>query len=410
MGGMNKPLVIAFLLFFAALAAHAQQDNEGARRGIDAVQRLLRERPSDPTLWFYLARFQAQAGARAEVVQSLDKVAQLGDGFLPPRDGFERVWTDPGFREAWSKLESKLPRLDFAPNAFQLEEALLIPEGIAYDEPSRAFFVGSIAQHRILRVDESTQAVQEFVGAEARLDAVLGLAMDTPRRLLYAVSTNGITKAGAAAPRNAVVAFDIDTHRLMHRYDVPGAKQLNDVAIAPGGRAFATDSESGAVYELPVKTPAAAREVVAPGQLRGSNGLAASPDAKRLYVAHSTGIAVVDLETGNFARVDNRTRENIAAIDGLYMWHGMLVGVENVTNPGRVIAMTLSTDGAAITRVQTLLSHHHSALYEPTTGVPTSHGFFLLAATGVSHYNRDGVIERADAVPPPTVVRIPLPR
>jgi len=161
---------------------------------------------------------------------------------------------------------------------------------------------------------------------------------------------------------------------------------------------------------LPVKVPANAREVVPPGGLRGSNGIAVSPDAKRLYVAHSTGIAVVELADGTLARVENRTRENIAAIDGLYMWHGQLIGVENVTNPGRVIAMTLSSDGAAITRVQTLVSHHHTALQEPTTGAPTAHGFFLLAATGVSHYNRDGVIEHPDSVPPPTVIRIPLPR
>jgi hypothetical protein len=57
-----------------------------------------------------------------------------------------------------------------------------------------------------------------------------------------------------------------------------------------------------------------------------------------------------------------------------------------------------------------MLSHHHTALYEPTTGAVTPNGFFLLAATGVSHYNREGAIERPDAIPPPTVLRIPLPR
>jgi hypothetical protein len=406
---MNKPLVIAFLLL-AAFAAQAQQSSDAPQRGIEAVQRLLKERPADPTLWFYLARYQAEAGAVGDVVQSLAKVGELGEGFLPPRDGFERVWTEPRFREARDKLETRLPRLDFAPTAFQLEETLLIPEGIAYDEPSHTFFVGSIAQHRILRVEEASQAVREFAGADARLDSVLGLAMDSPRRLLYAVSTSGITQAGAAQPRNAVVAFDVDTHQLKRRYDVPGARQLNDVAIAPGGRVFVTDSASGAVYELPVKVPANAREVVPPGGLRGSNGIAVSPDAKRLYVAHATGIAVVELGDGTLARVENRTRENIAAIDGLYMWHGQLIGVENVTNPGRVVAMTLSSDGAAITRVQTLVSHHHTALQEPTTGAPTAHGFFLLAATWISHYNRDGVVEHPDSVPPPTVIRVPLPR
>jgi hypothetical protein len=72
--------------------------------------------------------------------------------------------------------------------------------------------------------------------------------------------------------------------------------------------------------------------------------------------------------------------------------------------------MTLSPDGSAITRVQTLLSHHHNVLDEPTTGVVTPRGFFLLAATGVTRFNRAGSIDRPESVPKPTVVRIPLPR
>ncbi len=109
-------------------------------------------------------------------------------------------------------------------------------------------------------------------------------------------------------------------------------------------------------------------------------------------------------------RIANETRENIAAIDGLYEFQGQLIGVENTTNPGRVVLITLSRDGAAVTRVQALLSHHHSALDEPTTGAIGRDGFYLLAATGVGHFNRDGVIERQETMPLPTVVRIPLPR
>jgi hypothetical protein len=108
--------------------------------------------------------------------------------------------------------------------------------------------------------------------------------------------------------------------------------------------------------------------------------------------------------------MENRTRENIGAIDGLYQWQGQLIGVQNVTNPGRVVIITLSSDGAAVTGVKTLLSHHHNALDEPTTGAVGRDSFFLLAATAVTRYNREGVIERPESLPQPTVLRIPLPR
>jgi hypothetical protein len=405
-----RTFLAGLLALALLLPARAQQpDVEGAKRAVDAVQKLLEQRPEDATLWFYLSRFQSIAGDRAASIAALKKVEALGEGYLPDRAGFAAVWGDTEFQAVRSRIEAKLPRLDFAPTAFELADRTLVPEGIAHDAPSKAFFIGSIAQRRILRIEEDGKA-RDFAGPEARLDAVLGIAVDAPRRVLYAVSTSALTEAGRKERRNEVVAFDIDSRRLLQRHAVPSAQQLNDVAIAPGGRVFASDSASGAIYEIAVKGPGPARELVPPGKLGFSNGLAASPDGKRLYVAHSTGLGRVDIATGEVALITNGTRENVAAIDGLYEWQGQLVGVQNFTNPGRVIVITLSRDGGTVTRVQTLLSHHHSALDEPTTGAIAERGFYLLAATGVTRYNAKGEIERPNEMPAPTVVRVPLPR
>jgi hypothetical protein len=408
-----QPMRARLLFVFATLVAlafpaPAQPDVENARRTAATIETLIKERPGDATPWFFLARFQAEAGNKAAALAALEKVAELGDGFMPARDlGFEKVWDDPKFGEILKRLESKLPRLDYAPTAFELEDRALIPEGIAWDAPSQSFFVGSIAKGKVVRVAWGN-AVSDFAGKQEGLDSILGLAVDGPRRTLYAVGTSASSEAGRARRRNAVLAWDIDNGRLLRRVDVPDARRLNDVAVAPGGRVFATDSASGAVFEIPKEGPA--RVLVPADPLRGGNGLAASPDAKRLYIAHSTGLARVDLATGAVKRVANPTRENVAAIDGLYEYQGDLIGVQNVTNPGRVIAITLSKEGDTVTRVRTLLSHHHNGLDEPTTGAVTDHGFFLLAATGVRHYNDKGVIDDADSVPKPTVVRVLLPR
>ena len=403
--------LLAFLLAASTLAAPAfGQDVEAAKRTVAAIEELLKERPNDATLYFFLSRFKADLGDKPGSVAALDKVAELGEGYLPTREfGFASIWDHPPFQDARSKLEARLPRLDFAPTAFQLDDRRLIPEGIAHDPHSRRFYVGSIAQKRVVQV-EADGAVSEFAGAAAKLDEVLGLALDVPRRVLYVVSTSALTSKGEKDRRNAVVAFDVDTKRLLQRHDVAGAQQLNDVAIAPGGRVFASDSGSGAIYEIAVKGPGPSRELVPAGRIRGTNGLAVSPDGKRIYVAHSTGLAMVDVATGEVKRVANETRENVAAIDGLYQWQGSLIGVQNVTNPGRVIVIALSRDGASIIGVKTLLSHHHSALDEPTTGAIARDGFYLLAATAVTRYNREGVIERPETLPAPTVLRIPLPR
>ena len=403
---------LAALIFAAvAFAAAAQQppDAEGVKRTIAAIEKLIEARPNDGTLYFWLARFRAEQGDAKATVAALDKASELADGLLPTRDFFAKVWDDPAFKSTYARMAAKLPRLDFAPTAFELQDRTLLPEGIAYDAPSHAFFVGSIAQGKVMRIDAERE-VKEFAGEDARLDQVLGLAVDAPRRILYVVSTNALTEKGEQSRRNAIFAFDVDQHRLLQRYEVPGAQQLNDVAVAPGGRVFTSDSGSGAIYEIAVKGPGPTRELVPPDKIRGSNGLAVSPDAKKLYVANSTGIAVVDLATREVKRVDNQTRETVAAIDGLYEWQGELIGVQNLTTPGRVIVISLGRDGESITRVRTLLSHHHNGLDEPTTGAIAGDSFYLLAATGVTHFDRQGRIDKPDTVPAPTVVRIPLPR
>lgn len=403
-----KRLIIAAVLA-AALPAAAQQayDAEAARQTIKAVQGLLQQRPDDPVLHFFLARFEAQLRNAPASAAALEKVAELGEGYLPTREGgFELVWEDERFQAAYVALEKKLPRLDFAPTLLELDDRALMPEGIAYDPRTQAIFIGSFFG-KVVRVMPGGE-VSEFVGKGADLDAVLGLAVDAPRRILYVVSTSALTQEGQKKRRNSVLAFDLDSRRLLRRIEAPAASQLNDVTVALGGRVFATDSGHGGIYEIPVVGEA--REIVPPNQVRGSNGIAASPDGKRLYVAHSTGLAVVDIDTKKVRRVANATRENVSAIDGLYMSQGQLVGVQNLTNPGRVVAITLSKDGNTVERVQTLLSHHHSALAEPTTGAVTDSGFYLLAATGVRHFNPQGKIDDPENVPKPTVLRVPLPR
>lgn len=407
--GVPVKRLIAATLLAVALPAAAQPvyDPEAARQTIAAVQGLLKQRPGDPVLHFFLARFESQLGNAQAAAAALEKVAELGDGYLPAKEGgFERVWDDARFKAAYAALEKKLPRLDFAPTAFELEDRGLMPEGIAYDPRSQAFFIGSF-YGKVVRVMPGGE-VSEFIGKPADLDAVLGLAVDAPRRILYVVSTSALTEEGRKRRRNSVLAFDLDSRKLLRRIEAPTASQLNDLTVALGGRVFATDSGHGGIYEIPVVGEA--REIIPPDQLRGSNGIAASPDGKRLYVAHSTGLAVVEVEAKKVQRIANPTRENVSGIDGLYMAQGQLIGVQNLTNPGRVIAITLGRDGTSIEKVQALLSHHHSALAEPTTGVVTDAGFYLLAATGIRHFNANGTIEDPANVPKPTVVRIPLPR
>lgn len=374
---------------------------QGARS--DRLRERIRTRPDDPTLYYYLALFEAAEGDKPASLEALRQVARLGKGFLPPAGlGFDSLWTDADFQQQRAQLEQALPRVVAARERFRLERDV-IPEGIAYDAATRSYFVGSIALKKIVRVDSAGRASDYSKAGE--LQHVLGLVVDAGRRRLHAVSTRALV-ATAETPGNEVVSYDLDTGARVRAVAVNAAAQLNDVTAAPDGGLYASDSRAGAVYHL--DAAGAVDTLLAPGTLPGANGLAVSADGRSLFVAHSTGIGRVTLADGAvLGRIPIPAGETVAAIDGLYADGNTLIGIQNVTNPGRVIRMALSDSGAVV-RVETLLSHHHPAIDEPTTGVIVGRTFALLATTQVARFTPAGTIDRPETLKPPVVLEIDL--
>jgi SMP-30/Gluconolactonase/LRE-like region len=395
-------------IFAAAIAGHAGAQDDEVRRTITAIEARLEQQPNEPTLRFYLAAFQARAGTardKADALANLARLADIGDGFLPTKGfGFETIWDDAGFKQAYATLEAKLTRVADAPLSFELKDKTLVPEGIAHDPAGGHFYIGSIAQKRILRIDAKGR-VSEFSRPADGLQHILGLAVDNKHRRLHAISTSALTVEGRRKRANAIVSYDLKSGRKLTAVDVPGAEQLNDVAVAPGGDLYASDSASGAVWRV---REGKLTEFLAPGKARGSNGLAVSADGRRLYIAHSTGIARIDTASGELERVLPPPRQTVAGIDGLY-WHGgNLLGIQNVTNPARAIRINLNPDGTQIQSVETLQSHHHPAFDEPTTGAVVGNEFHVLATTQVARFNDQGKIDGLDSLKTPKVLRIPL--
>lgn len=370
----------------------------------ELIRERLKTRPDDPTLHYYLAMAEFAEGDRAGGLAALERVASIGRGFLPVRDaGFAPAWDDPAFRRIRARLERKLPKVTVAREAFTLDRQL-IPEGIAHDPASHSYFVGSIASAKIVRVDPEG-AVSDF-SRPGELKQVLGLAVDPARRQLHAVSTSLVGTPDSTS--NQVVTYDLATGTRMRTVAVPVAAQLNDVAVGPGGVLYVTDTRAGGVFRIgaeggPVDT------VVAPPSIPGVNGIALAADGRALYLAHSTGIARYELATRELLpRIEIPAGETVGAIDGLYTDGNALIGVQNVTNPGRVIRLPLRADGKGAERVETLLSHHHPAIDEPTTGAIVGRSFALLATTQVARFTPAGTITSPETLKRPVVLLVPL--
>lgn len=395
-------MIVEFVLGLAALSGDVNACDKHRQR-LDGIAAALDRRPRDAMLYYFEAVTWADCGQTEPLLAALARTQEFGAGFLPVRSiGFDKVWNVPAFQERYTQFEHALPRVGAdAPVVYTARGVDLIPEGIAHDERHQALYMGSIARGEIIRLRNGKQEV--FADRRAGLTNVLGLAIDPRSNRLYAVNTSTLTEPDAPA-RNEVVAFDLETGAVAGRFNAAEAGQLNDVALSTTGILYVSDSAAGVVYRGQMAESGALEVLVKPGMFGGPNGLAVGDGA--LFVAHTTGIARVDVESGVVTPLTNETREAVGAIDGLYFERGVLFGIQNATNPGRVIRIELDPTRTKITGVRTLLSHHHPALNEPTTGAIAGDRLLVLANSYVATLDEQGKLRDRSVLRDPVVLAV----
>ena len=94
--------------------------------------------------------------------------------------------------------------------------------------------------------------------------------------------------------------------------------------------------------------------------------------------------------------------------DGLYWYQGDLIGIQNVTNPGRVVRIKLADKGTRVSGLIVLQSHHHADFAEPTTGAIAHGTLHVIANSYVGHFQPDGALKDEDQLKGPAIVGVPL--
>ena len=343
-------------------------------------------RPTHPIFLIRLAGAYALNGQIAEAAATLQRLVALNLS--------HDIQTDPDF--AVVKGDRRITavaaalraiaerRIGKAEIAFTIPDRTIIPEGIAYDETSRSFFVSSQYQRKIVRID-ARGAVSDFITrGQDGIWMVFGIAVDAPRRRLWAVSTAEPAMSGFAPAdegRAGLFAFDLATGKLLKKIVEDPAERANyfdDLTVARDGRVFVSSGGAGSILTL-APDGEQLSVLVAPGTIQGPNGLALSPDNTRLYVSDYAGaIVLIDPRSGSTSRVTPPADATIYGIDGLAWADGSLIGVENGVEPARVVRLILSAEGTRIDRV-TILEMNHPKFDEPTIGVVAGQDYYFIA-------------------------------
>ncbi|HWL88016.1 MAG TPA: hypothetical protein VNO21_19570 [Polyangiaceae bacterium] len=350
-------------------AERAQLANDTAQ-----LERRLAASPDDAGIRYSLCATYDQARKVPEALRCLETLDQRGWPVSIEPGDFDASHLRPEFQALLRRSDARALRVDRSRVAF-VAPAEIVPENVAFDPKTGAFFLGSLSLRKVVRIVDGR--IQDFTRGEVLppLLSVVGMKVDPLRRTLWAATER---EHGAEKGQSALVLFDVDTGEIVRRFapDDGQPHLFNDVVVTAAEDVFVTDSVGGGIYRVSARGPL--RAFVPPGTFTYPNGIALSSDEKKLFVAFDAGIAVVDTATGAHSELENASPHSIAGIDGLYVHHDGLLAVQNGIGRPRVVRFALDSKASRVTGGEVLESGN-PYFHSPTTGVLVGNRFYYVA-------------------------------
>lgn len=369
-------------------------------------------RPDHPRLIYNLAIANSLNGNASQAIALLGELAAMGLSYPAAQDeDLASLHKIPDFKRIATQLENNGKPRGNSKVAFTVNQRGLVAEGLAYDAATADFYIGSIADKRILRVTLEGEA-SVFAGSEAKLWSVFGLAVDTRHHWLWAATSTHDQMPGLvekAKGKAAIVAFDLNTGDVKKRWDLPADEPhlVGDLTVAPNGDVFATDSLAKAIYRIPGGR--GDLEIFLKRDSFGSlQGIAASPDGHSVYVAdYSNGISRIEIASHEVTQYPSPPSTTTLGIDGLYATGDSLIGIQNGVNPQRVIRIRLSPTKQKIEHIE-ILAAAAPQFDDITLGALVDHAFYFIANSQWRLLGRDGAFTQPEQLTPLKVMRLEL--
>ena len=380
----------------------------------DILRKLYALAPGHPGMVYNQGAVEALLGNQDAALDWLRVYADMGFAWDIAADAdFASIRESDGFKQVLARMAENRKPISHSQVAFTLPEKDLLAEDITYDPQTKTFYVSSVHHRKILAIDHRGAARQFIRERQDGVWAMLAVAVDAKRRVLWA-STAAMPQAlgyqAADAGRSAMLRYDLRTGRLLKRYDLKpeGGVQhvLGDMTLSPAGDVYIGDA-SGAVYMI-----SHSRDVlellVGPGEMVGPQTPALTPDGKRLFVAdYARGIAIVDLASRAVSWLAGPKNLGAAGIDGLYLTGRELIAVQNGTSPMRMIRIQLDASFARAASWQ-LIEANTPALGTPTHAVVVGRVLYFIGNSGWDNFADDGPIKPGAAFEAPRILKVRL--
>jgi DNA-binding beta-propeller fold protein YncE len=367
-------------------------------------------RPNHPRVLYNLAGAYALNGDAGAALSTIARVAAMGLVYPAATDeDFASLRDDDRYTSVLATFEKNGRETGNASPAFTIDEVRgAIPEGVARDPKSGTAWVGLVRDPAILQIGADGKASRLEIPEP--LWSVTGLVFNAASGTLWfctAATEMMRVKDDEAAGNSSVLAWNVAESKLVGRWDLTAGDAphwLGDLTLTPDGTVYATDSRTPAIYRIRKGAETIERWLTSDAFV-SLQGLTWNEDARRLYVAdYVRGIFSIDTTSGAVSLLSTPADATVLGIDGLYHHEGNLIGIQNGTNPHRIIRIHLDDAGGTIERVETLEANR-PLFDEPTLGVVQNGWFWFVATSQWGAFTDDGQLKEGAEEKPVVVMK-----
>lgn len=282
--------------------------------------------------------------------------------------------------------------------AFLIKDRTLHIECIATGESKNIFYLGSIHQRKIIRVDEKGKVTDFTSASQDGLCSVFGIKVDATNNVLWACSspTEEMQNFDSSAT-SAVYKYDLRTGKLLTKYfqDKITTATFGDLTISPDRKVFVSDSKNNTI--LIVNESAKKLEPYYTSEEFWSiQGLTFSADGRYLFIAdYIKGIFRMDTKDKTLKLISHNLSVAVKSVDGLTFYNNSLVAVQNLVSPMRTTQYFLNNNSDEFTRYK-IIDRGHPAFNEPTIGCVEGDTFYYVANSQWAGYDKQRKIKPAD--------------
>lgn len=359
-----------------------------------------------PGIQYKLAECLCQTGQTDQSLSLLDLLGRRGLTYaIEQNNGFSPLINHKKFKGYVSIFNKNRTIIDKSGVSFVVNDSLLIPEGIAYNNLSRTFYVASLAKNKVINCSGNGNCTDFALGMESGFWMGLGMKVSADQKSLWLCSASERDTSDGYA---GVFQFELPSGKLLQKFTVDnknGPHLFNDIDFTSKGDVYFTDSRAGKVWHI-VPGRDSLTEFAA-GYVY-PNGIAVDEANGVLFVADFTGLNMIHLASGKQTKISDGNNTYLNGIDGLYFYKNSLVAIQDSGNQDdRIVRFYYDVKNAKVTKAETLQSFRKDMI-TPTTGTIIDGELHYIANAQLRSLNPDGSLTDPEKLVKPVILKVKL--